>query len=185
MQSIVFHRPSSSIPLSLSPTHPHPTPQRPRLFGLCCCARGDGSGTVWWRSGSVLGQANRSPGRGGGSTSQMAQRAQRAGARARQRLTSQIERCRAGCDFGRAIVLAWPIFQPRSGVRRIRAVFCANRRRGRRWRFVCRRRNKRCRLFRRCRERVKTLCLCVNRHRRVGICSHRRSTSSKFCLRRQ
>jgi hypothetical protein len=50
MQSIVFHRPSSSIPLSLSHTRPHPTPQRPRLFGLCCCARGDGNGTVWWRS---------------------------------------------------------------------------------------------------------------------------------------
>ena len=52
-------------------------------------ARRSGNETPWWPGGSVLGQANRSHGRGGGSTSQMARRAQRARARARQRLTLQ------------------------------------------------------------------------------------------------
>ena len=52
-------------------------------------ARRSGNETPWWLGGSVLGQANRSHGRGGGSTSQMARRAQRARARARQRLTLQ------------------------------------------------------------------------------------------------
>jgi hypothetical protein len=55
-----------------------------------------GAGRRGGGSTSRLGQANRSPGRGGGSTSQMARRAQRAGARARQRLTLQEAiRCRA------------------------------------------------------------------------------------------
>jgi hypothetical protein len=84
-------------------------------------ARRSGNETPWWPDGSVLGQANRSHGRGGGSTSQMARRAQRAGARARQRLTLQwgcalprgcfsrsrrpcspLLRCRAGRVNGRA-----------------------------------------------------------------------------------
>ena len=52
-------------------------------------ARGDGERAGCWRGCSGLGQANRSPGWGGGSTSQMARRAQRAGARARQRSTLQ------------------------------------------------------------------------------------------------
>ncbi len=50
-----------------------------------------------------VGQANRSPGWGGGSTSQMARRAQRAGARARQKSTLQgSTRFRAECDSGGA-----------------------------------------------------------------------------------
>jgi hypothetical protein len=48
-----------------------------------------GAGRRAGGSVSGLGQANRSPGRDGGSTSQMAQREQRAGARARQRLPQE------------------------------------------------------------------------------------------------
>ena len=58
-----------------------------KLCGLCDFLARWCSEVIWRLSRWYLGQANRSPGRGGGSTLQMARRAQRAGARARQRLT--------------------------------------------------------------------------------------------------
>ena len=88
-----------------------PGPWRPKIQARSGVPAGCNGGLA-----ARVGQANRSPGWGGGSTSQMARRAQRAGARARQKSTLQRStRCRAERDSGRGIVLACPIFKPRSG----------------------------------------------------------------------